>query len=115
MSILAMLLNNSPERWLVEPGPAEAKLILPGWLLASAISSWTLFAGTAGFTIRTIGATANNAIGARSFAGSYGRPLVNSVWLTTSGPGAVCSNVYRPGPIWRRNRRPCCRRHRHDF
>ena len=78
---------------MVEPAPAEAKLILPGWLLASAISSWTFFAGTPGFTISTIGAIANSAIGAKSFAGSYGRPLVNSVWLTTSGPGAVNSSV----------------------
>ena len=57
------------------PFPAEAKLILPGSRLASAISSCTLFAGTPGLTISTMGAVANSAIGAKSFVGSKGSLL----------------------------------------
>ncbi len=76
MSILAMLLNSSAERCGVEPLPAEAKLIAPGFSLASAISSCTFFAGTLLFTISTSGVVANSAIGAKSLAGSNGRPLV---------------------------------------
>ena len=93
ISTLAMVLNSSPVRCAVEPTPCEAKLILPGCFLASSISSLTLFAGTDGLTISTIGVCANSAIGTKSRLGSNGSPLVNSVGLVTSGPGAVNSSV----------------------
>ena len=43
----------------------------PGWALASAISSFTDFAGTAGFITRMKGEVASSVTGAKSLTGSY--------------------------------------------
>src|SRR5215475_10120818 len=47
MSIPVMDFNNSPARCMGLPLPLVAKVRSPGRALASSISSWTLFAGTA--------------------------------------------------------------------
>ena len=52
------------------PLPAEPKVSLPGFALASAISSVTVFAGTDGCTTSTRGATCVRLTGAKSFTGS---------------------------------------------
>ena len=68
MSIPAMYLKISPAN-CVRP-PAPAKLSFPGCALASAISSRTLFAGTDGCTISTIGNVFTSVIGAKSLTPS---------------------------------------------
>src|SRR5262245_8801405 len=65
-------LNSSPERCGVVPSPAEAKLYLPGLAFISAMSSLTVFAGTEGCTVGTLGETAAGVTGAKSLKGSYG-------------------------------------------
>ena len=62
----AMTLNISPAMWKPLPLLAEAKLSLPGCALASAISSSTFFAGTAGFTTSTNGPVASMLTGSKS-------------------------------------------------
>ena len=66
----AMLLKSSLERWAVEPLPDEAKLMLPGFALASATSSRIEFACTEGWVTRIIGLDATMPIGTRSRAGT---------------------------------------------
>ncbi|MNC88198.1 hypothetical protein D3C83_39900 [compost metagenome] len=68
MLIPAMDLNSSPDRCVPDPLPPDAKLICPGLDFASATSSFTDFAGTAGLTIRTYGADATRVTGAKSFS-----------------------------------------------
>src|SRR5215210_8740833 len=65
-------LNNSPDRWGVEPIPGPAKLYLPGLALISAISSLISFAGTEGWVTSTFGDAATRVTAAKSFTGSYG-------------------------------------------
>src|SRR5262249_57147346 len=63
-------LNSSPLRCGVEPVAGWAKLNLPGLARTSAIRSCTLFAGTAGLTVSTLGDAATSVTGAKSFTGS---------------------------------------------
>ena len=66
MSTPAAALNISPEMCDWMPLPPEPKLSLPGCDLASAISSFTFFAGTDGCTTSTCPALAIIEIGAKS-------------------------------------------------
>ncbi len=59
-------LNISPERWIELPAPEDAKLSLPGLILPYAMSSCTVFTGSAGFTTRTLGTDAIIVTGAKS-------------------------------------------------
>ena len=61
MLILASDLNSSPERCAAAPWPDEAKLIVPGLALASAISSAIEFAGTVGIDHQDVGLRADQA------------------------------------------------------
>ena len=54
------------------PLPLDANVILPGWLLASAISSCTDLAGTDGCTTSTLFSKTSEAMGAKSLFGSKG-------------------------------------------
>src|SRR2546427_6667594 len=45
--------NSSAVRWSLEPWPAEAKLILPGWALRWATTSATLLSGELAGTTRS--------------------------------------------------------------
>src|SRR5262245_18251533 len=68
-------LNSSPLRCGVEPVAGCAKLYLPGLALMMSINSFTLFAGTLGLTVSTLGDAATSVTGVKSFTGSYGTPL----------------------------------------
>src|SRR5262249_38351032 len=70
VSTPARLLSSSPAMCWGVPAPGVAYDSFPGWALASANSSATLFAGTSLLTARTLGITRTRAIGARSRAGS---------------------------------------------
>ena len=72
MSIPVMRLNNSPERCPVLPVPADAKVSWPGLALASATSSFTLFAGNEGVTASRLTAMPSGVMGLKSRTGSYG-------------------------------------------
>ena len=63
-------LNISRVKWVVVPTPEEAAVICPGCALASAISSWTDFAGKLGLTTSMNGLTAARATGLKSRIGS---------------------------------------------
>src|SRR5512140_2912093 len=65
-------LSTSPARWFPVPLPDDAKLICPGFDLASAMSSWTERAGTDKVTTRIYGVVAQKAIAAKSFTRSKG-------------------------------------------
>ena len=54
------------------PLPDDAKLSLPGFALAYAISSCTDLAGTDGWTTSTLGTPATSTTGTKSFTWSYG-------------------------------------------
>jgi hypothetical protein len=54
----------------VLPLPEPAKLTCPGRARASAISSFTDFAGSEGCTTSTLGASATRLTGVKSFTGS---------------------------------------------
>lgn len=56
----------STDRWLVLPGPAEAKVSLPGRARAAATSSWKLRTGDCAGTTTTSGSLAASVIGAKS-------------------------------------------------
>ncbi len=75
MFTLAKLFSISAASWFALPLPVEAKLISPGRLRASAISSRRLFAGSEGCATNTCGSTATSEIGWKSFTGSYGSLL----------------------------------------
>ena len=66
----ARALKSSPERCATPPAPEDAKLSVPGFALASAISSCTFFAGTAALATSTTGMSATMLTGARSFFAS---------------------------------------------
>jgi hypothetical protein len=70
MSMLAVSLSSSPARCGRPPTPAEAKLSLPGWALASAISSFMSPAGTLLATTSISGTVVTSVTGAKSFATS---------------------------------------------
>ena len=72
MSIFASTLNNSPDRCGLVPRPAEPKVMVPGFALASAMNSFTVFAGTDGCTVRMFGDSTTSEIGAKSRSASYG-------------------------------------------
>ena len=61
-----MIWNSSPAMCEPCPTPAEAKVSLPGCDLASAISSFTEFAGRLGVTTRISGSVAIIVTGAKS-------------------------------------------------
>ena len=52
--------------------PAEPKVMLPGFALASAMNSFTVFAGTEGWSVSMLGAETACEIGAKSRNASYG-------------------------------------------
>src|SRR6185436_8551902 len=62
MSMRASDLNNSPDRCGFVPMPAEPNVRLPGFALASAISSTTVLAGTDGCSIRMLHAETDREI-----------------------------------------------------
>jgi hypothetical protein len=62
--------NASPAMCCVLPTPEDAYFKSPGFAFASATSSFTSFAGTAGFTTSTFGTTTIRPTGCRSFNGS---------------------------------------------
>ena len=70
MSTPVMLLNSSAATCIEPPAPELEKLSLPGWLFASAISSFTEFAGTEGCTRSSRGRSATIETGAKSLTGS---------------------------------------------
>src|ERR1035437_7536590 len=55
MSIFSIVFSSSPERCCTLPMPGEAKVSCAGRALASAISSFTDFTGSEGWTTRTSG------------------------------------------------------------
>ena len=65
----------SPAMWTWLPMPAEPKLIVPGLDLASAISSFTLLAGTDGCTTTSCGPLATLVTAMKSLTGSNGSCL----------------------------------------
>ncbi|CPM13546.1 Uncharacterised protein [Bordetella pertussis] len=62
-------LSSSPDRWLVEPLPAEAKVMLSSFLRSSSISSWTLRAGILLLTTSTLTKRPASPIGVKSLSG----------------------------------------------
>ena len=64
----AMELKSSAERCVDWPLPEEAKLSVPGFALASAISSATFFAGRAGLTTITSGPLVSCETGTKSLS-----------------------------------------------
>jgi hypothetical protein len=98
ISSSAERLNTSPARWLVLPSPAEAKFSVPGFALASAISSPTVAAGKLSGTISTSGTTATCATPARSATGSKVSPLLSGP--TAEWPFEVSITLYpSTGPL----------------
>src|SRR5688572_18675952 len=73
--IPAVLWKSSPLICEFEPMPADVKLNVPGFALASATSSFTFFAGRDGWTIRMFGMSASGVMPAKSFTGSNGSLL----------------------------------------
>ena len=76
----------------VDPLPEDAKLMVPGLLLANATSSLTEFAGTDGCVTNIIGLEATMPIGARSLAASTAS-LGYRLGLIALVPLAPISNV----------------------
>ena len=72
MSILAIDLNISPARCVTVPPPAEAKLIVPGLAVASAINSRELAAASAGLATRMPATLHRWITGSKSFSVSNG-------------------------------------------
>ena len=70
MSMPADALNNSPPRCDDVPLPAEGNSSWPGRRFASAMTSLTVFAGSAGCTTMSSGAEEIRITGARSLSGS---------------------------------------------
>jgi hypothetical protein len=62
------------------PDPAHATLITPGFLLANAINSATVLAGTVGLTIRTLGTSATSVTRAKSRWG-LNRQVAKEGWI----------------------------------
>src|SRR3954471_19584742 len=67
-----IFLNNSADRWCVDPIPDEAQLTSSDLCFAISKSSLTVEAGNFGLTIKTIGTVASRATGVKSTAGSNG-------------------------------------------
>ncbi len=65
-------MNSAVARCAVAPWPDEPKLRRPGCAPANAMSSFTDFAGTEGWTSTTNVSRVNRPTGAKSFTGWYG-------------------------------------------
>src|SRR4029079_7266367 len=72
ISTPVIVLNSSPDRWIDVPLPDDAKLSLPGFAFAYAISSCTDLNGNDGLTTSTFGTPATRITGAKSLTWSYG-------------------------------------------
>ena len=70
--MLAAWLNSAVPRCPVVPTPGEPKLSLPGFDLASATNSPSVFASTFGLTTTSIDMSATIETGANAFSGSNG-------------------------------------------
>ncbi|MNR00373.1 hypothetical protein D3C85_1161430 [compost metagenome] len=73
ISMPAIDLNNSPDKWLELPLPAEPKVSAPGFCLASATSSLTLLTGrlfgtTSTLTVEATEPTASNDLSGSTFS-----------------------------------------------
>src|ERR1700687_3428693 len=91
-----MLLNSSDERWVELPAPDEPKDSEPGFSLASAMSSRTLFAGSSGGTTSTLVIEATKITGSKSFAASYVMFGYSALLIDITPVGAI-SSVYPSG------------------
>lgn len=69
----AIELNISIARCAPPPLPDVPELSCPGFALASAMNSLSVFAGSAACTVTRYGVTAASVIGAKSRTGSYAR------------------------------------------
>ncbi len=78
--------------------PDEAKLMLPGFSLASLIRSATEFTGSAGLTTRTLGTPATSTIGTKSLMWSYGI-FEYKLGLMACVPTVPMSSVYPSGGL----------------
>ena len=97
--------------WL--PMPAEPKFTVPGFALASAIKSFTLFAGTAGMHDDELRAARDVGHRDEVLLRIEGQLRVD-MRIDRQGsrtPSAACS---RPAAPWRRPRHRCCRRRLRD-
>ena len=72
MLVQVFIMKTSAAICCAAPMPAEPKVSLPGFDLASAISSCTFFTPSAGFTTSTLGWSATRITGAKSLIGSNG-------------------------------------------
>ncbi len=63
-------LSTSPDSWLVDPLPAEAKVMVPGLARSSANSSCTFLAGTLLLTTSTLTKRPASPMGVKSLIGS---------------------------------------------
>ena len=72
MSTFAVSLKSSAAMWPELPTPCDAYVRSPFLALASATSSFTDFAGSAGCITSTFGAVPIRMTGLKSFTGSYG-------------------------------------------
>ena len=70
ISTFARLLNNSSDRCGLVPMPGEPTVSVPGFALASAITSFTVFAGTEGCTAITSVTSDISDTGSKSFSES---------------------------------------------
>jgi hypothetical protein len=88
--------NSSAVRWSLEPLPAEAKVILPGFAFRLATTSATLLCGEFAGTTSTLGDATATVIRSKSFSASYCRPLTRCGTIT-SGPSEVTRKVAPSG------------------
>jgi hypothetical protein len=72
----ARWLNNSSARWVELPTPDDPNESVPGFSLASAINSFTVFTPASGLTTSTVGVEVRSATGSKSFMMSNGRLLL---------------------------------------
>src|SRR4051812_11357239 len=77
--------SSAPARCVAEPTPVCENEIWPGDFFASAINSFTFFAGTDGCTTSIYGCVPTSDTGAKSFAGSYGS-FLNRLGLIATPP-----------------------------
>src|SRR5262245_50956057 len=87
----AIILNSSPARCDAEPVPNEPMLIVPGFALASAISSATVLAGTDGCAASTIGRSVSPDTGARSRCRSNGTLVIRVAMRADPRASAACN------------------------
>jgi hypothetical protein len=65
-------LRSSPAIWFELPSPLDPKLSVPGFALASAMSSLRFFAGSEGCAASTFAPCTHRAMGSKSRSVSYG-------------------------------------------